>query len=72
MVFNIQTNEFSNGTVVCQPSVKENVTEMYSDKLSTLDFGVSEVYYQSANGFGKQPAAIIKNGVVTNIGGGGG
>lgn len=70
MVFNIQTNEFSNGTVVCQPSAKENVTEMYSDKLSTLDFGVSEVYYQSANGFGKQPAAIIKNGVVTDIGGG--
>lgn len=68
MVFNIQTNEFSNGTVVCQPSAKENVTEMYSDKLSTLDFGVSEVYYQSVDGFFKQPAAIIKNGVVTNIG----
>lgn len=68
MIFNIQTNEFSNGTVVCQPSAKENVTEMYSDKLSTLDFGVSEVYYQSADGFSKQPAAIIKNGVVTDIG----
>lgn len=68
MVFNIQTNEFSNGTVVCQPSAKENVTEMYSDKLSTLDFGISEVYYQSADGFSKQPAAIIKNGVVTDIG----
>lgn len=68
MVFNIKTNEFQNGTVVCQPSVKENVTEMYSDKLSTLDFGVSEVYYQSVDGFFKQPAAIIKNGVVTNIG----
>lgn len=67
MVFNIQTNEFSNGTVVCQPSAKENVTEMYSDKLSTLDFGVSEVYYQSASGFSKQDAAIIKNGVATNI-----
>lgn len=67
MVFNIQTNEFSNGTVVCQPSVKENVTEMYSDKLSTLDFGVSEVYYQSADGFAKQAAAIIKNGVATDI-----
>ena len=49
-------------------SAKENVTEMYSDKLSTLDFGVSEVYYQSVDGFFKQPAAIIKNGVVTNIG----
>lgn len=70
MIFNVQTNEFQNGTVVCQPSAKENVTEMYSDKLSTLDFGVSEVYYQSADGFSKQPAAIIKNGVVTNIGGG--
>ena len=70
MVFNIQTNEFSNGTVVCQPSAKENVTEMYSDKLSTLDFGVTEVYYQSASGFSKQPAAIIKNGVATDIGGG--
>ena len=69
MVFNIQTNEFSNGTVVCQPSTKENVTEMYSDKLSTLDFGVSEVYYQSADGFSKQPAVIIKNGVATDIGG---
>lgn len=68
MIFNIQTNEFSNGTVVCQLSAKENVTEMYSDKLSTLDFGVSEVYYQSADGFSKQPAAIIKNGVVTDIG----
>lgn len=68
MMFNIQTNEFSNGTVVCQPSAKENVTEMYSDKLFTLDFGISEIYYQSADGFSKQPAAIIKDGVVTNIG----
>lgn len=71
LLFNAKTNEFANGTVVCQPSAKENVTEMYSDKLSTLDFGVSEVYYQSASGFSKQPAAIIKNGVVTDIGGGG-
>ncbi len=70
MVFNIQTNEFSNGTIVCQPSTKENITEMYSDKLSILDFGVSEVYYQSASGFSKQSAATIKNGVVTNIAGG--
>ena len=67
MIFNVQTNEFQNGTVVCQPSAKENVTEMYSDKLSTLDFGVSEVYYQSASGFSKQDSAIIKNGVATNI-----
>lgn len=67
MVFNIQTNEFSNGTVVCQPSAKENTTEMYSDILSTLDFGVTEVYYQSISGFSKQNAAIIKNGVVTDI-----
>lgn len=43
---------------------------MYSDKLSILDFGVSEVYYQSASGFSKQSAATIKNGVVTNIAGG--
>lgn len=71
MVFNIQTNEFSNGTVVCQPSAKENITEMYSDILSTLDFGVTEVYYQSISGFSKQNAAIIKNGVVTDIVGGG-
>lgn len=70
LLFNAKTNEFANGTVVCQPSAKENVTEMYSDKLSTLDFGVSEVYYQSASGFSKQSAAIIKNGVVTDIGGG--
>ena len=71
LLFNAKTNEFANGTVVCQPSAKENVTEMYSDKLSTLDFGVSEVYYQSASGFNKQSAAIIKNGVATDIGGGG-
>lgn len=67
LLFNIQTNEFSNGTVVCQPSTKENVTEMYSDKLTALDFGVSEVYYQSESGFSKQNAAIIKNGVATDI-----
>lgn len=67
--FAIQTNEFTNGTVVCQPSSKTNVTEMYTDKLSTVSFGIDEVYYQSADGFAKQPAAIIKNGVVTDIGG---
>lgn len=69
--FAIKTNEFANGTVVCQPSSKNNITEMYSDKLVTLDFGVDDVYYQSAAGFSKQPAAIIKNGVATDIGGGG-
>lgn len=69
--FAIKTNEFANGTVVCQPSSKNNITEMYSDKLATLDFGVDDVYYQSASGFNKQPAAIIKNGVATDIGGGG-
>lgn len=67
--FAIKTNEFDNGTVVCQPSVKTNLTEMYSGKLATLDLGIDEVYYQSANGFAKQPAAIIKNGVATDIGG---
>lgn len=70
--FAIKTNEFANGTVVCQPSSKNNITEMYSDKLATLDFGVDDVYYQSASGFSKQSAAIIKNGVATDIGGGGG
>ena len=69
--FAIQTNEFTNGTVVCQPSFKTNVTEMYTDKLSTVSFGIDEVYYQSASGFSKQSAAIIKNGVATDIGGGG-
>lgn len=69
--FAIQTNEFTNGTVVCQPSSKTNVTEMYTDKLSTVSFGIDDVYYQSAAGFNKQPAAIIKNGVATDIGGGG-
>lgn len=68
--FAIKTNEFANGTVVCQPSSKNNITEMYSDKLATLDFGVDDVYYQSASGFSKQSAAIIKNGVATDIGGG--
>lgn len=67
MLFNIKTDEFSNGTVVCQPSTIENVAEMYSDKLTTLDFGVEAVYYQSASGFSKQSAAIIKNGVATDI-----
>ena len=70
--FRINTNKFGNKTVVVSPSLSSNVTEMYSDKLTTLDFGVDEVYYQSAAGFNKQPAAIIKNGVATDIGGGGG
>lgn len=65
--FAIKTNEFANGTVVCQPSSKNNITEMYSDKLVTLDFGVDDVYYQSAAGFSKQLSAIIKNGVATDI-----
>lgn len=69
--FAIKTNEFANGTVVCQPSSKNNITEMYSDKLATLDFGIDDVYYQSTTGFSKQSAAIIKNGVATDIGGGG-
>lgn len=65
--FRISTSKFGNKTIVVSPSLSSNVTEMYSDKLTTLDFGVDEVYYQSASGFSKQPAAIIKNGVSTDI-----
>lgn len=69
--FRINTSNFENKTVVVSPSLASNITEMYSDELTNLDFGVDEVYYQSAAGFNKQSAAIIKNGVVTDIGGGG-
>lgn len=63
----IDTHEFDNGTVVCDPSATVNITEMYSDKSTTLHFGFDNIYLQSAEGFKSQPAAILKNGVAYNI-----
>ena len=65
--FAINSKDLEPGTIVCDPSSYFNSTEMYNDGKTKLDFGVNQVYYQSANGFSIQPAAVIKNGVDTNI-----
>ena len=65
--FAINSKDLEPGTIVCDPSSYFNSTEMYNDGKTKLDFGVNQVYYQSADGFSIQPAAVIKNGVVTNI-----
>ena len=65
--FAINSKDLETGTIVCDPSSYFNSTEMYNDGKTKLEFGVNQVYYQSADGFSIQPAAVIKNGVVTNI-----
>ena len=65
--FAINSKDLEPGTIVCDPSSYFNSTEMYNDGKTKLDFGVNQVYYQSADGFSIQPAAVIKNGIVTNI-----
>lgn len=66
----ITSNDLPTGTVWAHESTSENVTEMYKDKTMTLNLGIDKVLIQEADGLKVQPAAIIKNGVVTNIGGG--
>ena len=65
--FAINSTDLEPGTIVCDPSSYFNSTEMYNDGKTKLNFGVNQVYYQSADGFSIQLAAVIKNGVVTNI-----
>ena len=67
--FSATSNDFDNGTVVCQLSEVENTTELYKDRQMSLNVGVSKVLFQQVNGLHGQPAAIIKNGVATDIGG---
>lgn len=65
--FSATSNDFDNGTVVCQLSEVENTTEIYKDRQMSLNIGVSKVLFQQADGLHDQSAAIIKNGVTTNI-----
>jgi len=64
------SNDLPTGTVWAHESTSENVTEMYKDKTMTLNLGIDKVLIQEEDGLKVQPAAIIKNGVVTDIGGG--
>ena len=66
----ITSNDLPTGTVWAHESTSENVTEMYKDKTMTLKLGIDKVLIQEADGLKVQPAAIIKNGVATDIGGG--
>ena len=68
--FSVTSNDFDNGTVICQLSEVENATELYKDKLVSLNVGFSRALFQQSDGLKVQPAAIIKNGVATDIGGG--
>lgn len=66
--YTIQSNNYDTGTIICQPTAAgDHITTMYSSDLVTLNYGIDAVYYQDTNGFKKQDAAIIKNGVVTNL-----
>ena len=67
--FSATSNDFDDGTVICQLSEVENTTELYKDRQMSLNVGVSKVLFQQTDGLHGQPAAIIKNGVVTDIGG---
>lgn len=66
----ITSNDLPSGTVWAHESISENVTEMYRDKTMKLNLGIDKVLIQEADGLKVQPAAIIKNGVATDIGGG--
>ena len=66
--YTIQSNNYDTGTIICQPtSAGDHITNMYSSDLVTLNYGIDAVYYQAADGLHKQDAAIIKDGVVTDI-----
>ena len=65
--YSIKSNTYETGTILCQPSATSNLTKMYSSDLITLNYGIDDVYYQAADGLHKQDAAIIKDGVVTDI-----
>lgn len=65
--FSAISNDFDNGTVVCQLSEVENTTELYKDQQMSLNVGISKVLFQQSDGLHSQPAAIIKNGVATDI-----
>ena len=65
--YSLQSNNYKTGTILCQPSATSNLTKMYSSGLITLNYGIDDVYYQAADGLHKQDAAIIKDGVVTDI-----
>lgn len=67
----ITSNDLPTGTVWAHESTSENVTEMYKDKTVKLNLGIDKVLIQEADGLKVQPAAIIKNGIATDIGGGG-
>ena len=66
--YTIQSNNYDTGTIICQPTATGNhITNMYSSDLVTLNYGIDAVYYQDTDGFKKQDAAIIKDGVVTDL-----
>lgn len=67
--FSFGSNMYETGTILCLPSATSNLTKMYSSSLITLNYGIygDDVYYQAADGLHKQDAAIIKDGVVTDI-----
>ena len=65
--FSFGSNTYETGTILCLPSATSNLTKMYSSGLITLSYGIDDVYYQAADGLHKQDAAIIKDGVVTDI-----
>lgn len=65
--YSLKSNDLPTGTVWAHESTFENVTEMYKDKTMTLNMGIDKVLIQEADGLKVQPAAIIKNGVATDI-----
>ena len=65
--YTVASNNYENGTILCQPSANSNLTKMYSSDLITLNYGIDGVYYQAADGLHKQDAVIIKDGVITDI-----
>lgn len=69
--FSATSNDFDDGTVICQLSEVENTTELYNDQQMSLSVGFSRALFQQSDGLHGQSAAIIKNGVVIDIGGGG-
>lgn len=66
--YTIQSNNYDTGTIICQPTAAgDHITTMYSSDLVTLNYGIDAVYYQDTDGFKKQDAAIIKNGIVIDL-----
>lgn len=59
--YHLDTHLYDNNNVYCMPTIYDN-TEIYNDSTASLNLGISDIYYQSNDGFKKISGAIIKNG----------